>query len=63
MEIRPIHNEHDYKQALQVVSGLVDVDPAPGTPDGDRLEVLATLIEQYEAEHFPRDLKHPRRAA
>ncbi|MDD1494038.1 MULTISPECIES: helix-turn-helix domain-containing protein [Burkholderia] len=59
MEIRPIHNEHDYKEALHIVSALVDVDPAPGTPEGDQLEVLATLIERYEAEHFPLDLPDP----
>jgi len=59
MEIRPIHNEHDYKEALQTVSGLVDADPVPGTPEGDRLEVLATLVERYEAEHFPLDLPDP----
>ncbi|WP_425129706.1 helix-turn-helix domain-containing protein, partial [Burkholderia vietnamiensis] len=59
MEIRPIHNEHDYKESLRIVSALVDADPAPGTPDGDRLEVLATLIERYEAEHFPLDLPDP----
>lgn len=59
MEIRPIHNEHDYKEALQAVSGLVDADPDPGTPEGDRLEVLATLVERYEAEHFPLDLPDP----
>ncbi|SOF01739.1 Antitoxin component HigA of the HigAB toxin-antitoxin module, contains an N-terminal HTH domain [Burkholderia sp. OK233] len=59
MEIRPIHNEHDYKEALQTVSGLVDADPAPGTPEGDCLEVLATLVERYEAEHFPLDLPDP----
>jgi HTH-type transcriptional regulator/antitoxin HigA len=56
MEIRPIHNERDYTEALQTVSRLVDVDPEPGTPDGDRLEILATLVERYEAEHFPLDL-------
>ncbi|KVW34213.1 helix-turn-helix domain-containing protein [Burkholderia ubonensis] len=59
MEIRPIHNEHDYKEALRIVSALVDADPAPGTPDGDRLEILAILVERYEAEHFPLDLPDP----
>ena len=59
MEIRPIHNERDYREALQIVSGLVDADPASGTPEGDRLEVLATLLERYEAEHFPLDLPDP----
>ncbi|WP_175816935.1 helix-turn-helix domain-containing protein [Burkholderia diffusa] len=59
MEIRPIHNEHDYKEALHIVSALVDADPAPGTSEGDQLEVLATLIERYEAENFPLDLPDP----
>ena len=56
MDVRPIHTGRDYHEALQIVSGLVDADPAPGTPEGDRLEVLATLVERYEAEHFPLDL-------
>ncbi|CAG9169945.1 helix-turn-helix domain-containing protein [Cupriavidus pinatubonensis] len=59
MEIRPIHSERDYVEALQIVSDLVDADPAPNTPDGDRLEILATLVERYEAEHFPLDLPDP----
>ncbi|MCP1121367.1 helix-turn-helix domain-containing protein [Robbsia andropogonis] len=59
MEIRPIHNTHDYHEALQIVSSLVDADPAPGTPAGDQLEILATLLEKYEAEHFPFDLPDP----
>ena len=32
---------------------LVDMDPAPDTPEGDELEILAILVEKYEAEHFP----------
>ena len=59
MEIAPIHDDSDYKQALKVVSKLVDADPLPGTPDCDRLEVLATLIERYEGQHFPLDLPDP----
>ena len=59
MEIHPLHNERDYIEALQIVSGLVDMEPAPGTPDGDRLEILATLVDRYEAEHFPLDLPDP----
>ncbi|BCM08635.1 hypothetical protein MAFF241647_29920 [Ralstonia solanacearum] len=57
MDIRPLHTEKDYNEALAIVSALVDADPAPGTPDGDRLEILSTLIERYEATHFP--LEHP----
>ncbi|KVN70531.1 transcriptional regulator [Burkholderia ubonensis] len=59
MEIRPIHNERDYEEALHIVSALVDADPAPDTPDGDRLEILSILVERYEAEHFPLDLPDP----
>jgi HTH-type transcriptional regulator / antitoxin HigA len=53
MEIRPIRTESDYACAIAAVSVLVDADPAPGTPEGDALDVLAILIERYEAEHFP----------
>lgn len=53
MEIRPIRTEADYKAALREVSPLIDLDPAPDTPEGERLEVLATLIEVYEARHHP----------
>lgn len=53
MEIKPIHTEADYRTMLREVSMLVDLDPAVGTPDGDRLEVLSTLVEAYERKHFP----------
>jgi len=59
MEIRPIHTESDYKEALRTVSALVDLDPEIGTDDGDKLEILATLIERYEAEEFPMGLPDP----
>lgn len=49
VEIRPLKTEEDYQAALQEVEALFD---APvGTPDGNRLEVLVTLVEVYEAEH------------
>lgn len=53
MDIRPLLTEDDYRVALAEVSALVDLDPEAGTPDGDRLEILSTLIERYEAAHFP----------
>ncbi len=56
MNIRPIHTEEDYRAALKNVSGLFDNEPVPGTPEGDYFEVLITLIEAYEAKHFPLDL-------
>lgn len=53
MEIRPIHNDADHRAVLAEISTLMESDPARGTPDGDRLEVLATLVEAYEARHYP----------
>ena len=55
MNITPIHSAAEYKAALRVVSELVDLDPAPGTPDGDRLDIMATLVTAYEAREFPVD--------
>jgi HTH-type transcriptional regulator/antitoxin HigA len=59
MDIRPLHTPTDYQQALAIVSRLVDLDPEVGTPEGDKLEILATLIEAYEQEHFPFDAPDP----
>lgn len=59
MEIRPIHTKADYRAALKAVSALVDLDPKRGTPEGDRLEVLGTLVQAYETEHYPIDLPDP----
>ncbi|MCC2637831.1 MAG: transcriptional regulator [Moraxellaceae bacterium] len=53
MDIRPIHTEADYKSALKDISRLMASDPALGTPAGDRLDILATLVQAYEARHFP----------
>lgn len=53
MDIRPIHTEQDYKATLKDISTLIDLDPALGTPEGDRLDILATLVQAYEAKHFP----------
>lgn len=59
MEIRPIHTEADYKAALREVSVYFEKEPEPGTPDGDRFEVLLTLVEAYEAKHFSVDPPDP----
>lgn len=53
MHIKPIHTEEDYRSVLAELSALVDADPEPGTGDGDRLEVLSTLVEAWEAQHYP----------
>jgi HTH-type transcriptional regulator/antitoxin HigA len=46
MQIKPIRNERDHRAALQEIDALWDARPR--TPRGDRLEVLATLVEAYE---------------
>ena len=51
MRIKPIKNDADYQAALTAVERLFDA--APNTPEGDRLEVLTTLIAAYEDQHFP----------
>ena len=55
--VRPIRNEEDYEAALAEVDTLMDA--APGTLAGDRLDVLVTLIEAYEARHWPIDTPDP----
>lgn len=59
MEIRPIHTEDDYKAVMREISAYFENEPEPGTPDGDRFEILLTLAEAYEAKHFPIDLPDP----
>ncbi len=51
MDIRPIKTEADYKAALKEIENLFDA--VPNTPAGDRLDVLATLVEAYEEQHYP----------
>ena len=53
MDIRPIKDETDYDAALAEIDRLMDA--GPGTPEGDRLDVLTTLVEFYEARHHPID--------
>lgn len=51
MEIKPIRNEADYDAALKEIEKLFESQP--GTPEGDRMEILVTLVEAYEARNFP----------
>ena len=57
MDIKPIKNKRDYEQALQRVESLWK--SPEGSAESDELDVLATLIEAYEREHFPIDLPDP----
>ncbi|GCE90307.1 XRE family transcriptional regulator [Komagataeibacter diospyri] len=56
-DLKPIRNEADYEAALEEVGRLWGAKS--GTPDGDRLDVLATLIDAYEAKHHPIDPPDP----
>ena len=51
MEIKPIKTEADYEAALKEIEQLWESNY--GSPDGDKLDVLVTLIEAYEEEHYP----------
>ena len=57
MEIKLIKTENDYNQALERLEVLFDAKK--GTHEGDELELLGILIEQYENTHFPIDLPDP----
>lgn len=50
-EIRPIRTDDDHRRALEIMEGLWAAEP--GTDDCDRLDVLATLVEAYEARRWP----------
>lgn len=52
--IRPIKTEENYESALAEAATLMDAEL--DTPKGDRLDVLTSLIEAYEARHWPIDL-------
>lgn len=57
MNIKPIKTDADYKAALKEVESLMMAKP--DTPEGEKLDVLATLIEAYEAKHFLMELPDP----
>jgi HTH-type transcriptional regulator/antitoxin HigA len=57
MEIKPIRSEADYERVLREIEWLWGA--RGGTPEGDRLDVLATLVDAYEREHFAIDPADP----
>lgn len=57
MDIRPIQTEADYRAALVEIEGLMTADA--GTPEGDRLDVLVTLVEAWERARYPMDFPDP----
>ncbi len=57
MDVAPIKTKRDHRRALKEIEGLMDAKR--GTPEGDRLDVLVTLVEAWEAKHYPIDLPDP----
>lgn len=57
MQIKPIKTEEDNRAALARIEQLWDVEP--NTPEGDELEVLATLVDAFEEAHYPIDVPDP----
>ena len=51
MKIEPIKNNRDYREALKEIDRLMDARPK--STEGDRLDVLATLVEAWEEKHLP----------
>ncbi len=57
MNIKPIRTRADHRAALKEIESLMMA--RTGTPEGARLDVLSTLVQAYEAKHFPMDLPDP----
>ena len=57
MKITPIRNEQDYQNALERLEVIFDAKR--GTEEGDELEILSILIDNYENEHFPIGMPDP----
>jgi HTH-type transcriptional regulator/antitoxin HigA len=57
MQIQPIHTEEDYQKALERIEEIFDAKP--GTKEGDELEILGILVDEYEKKHFPIESPKP----
>ncbi len=51
--VRPLRSEVDYGRALAEIARYFEKEPKPGTPEADRFDLLALLIEDYENKHWP----------
>ncbi|MDQ6959868.1 MAG: hypothetical protein Q9M27_02475 [Mariprofundaceae bacterium] len=57
MDIKPIRTNADYRAALKKIEALMMA--APDTPEGEKLDILVTLVESWEHKHYPLDLPDP----
>ncbi len=59
MEVRAIRTDETYRATLARISDLIDFDPVLESAEGEELEILGTLVEAYEAKHYPISLPDP----
>ena len=59
MEVQIIKNKSQHEKYLAEIERLIGLDPKPETPDANRLDLIATLVEKYEKENFPIDWPDP----
>lgn len=57
MNIKPIKTDADYQNTLKEIESLMSAKA--NSPEGEKLDVLVTLVESYEAKNFPLDLPDP----
>ena len=57
MDIKPIKTDADYRSTLKQIEKLMTA--APDSPEGERLDILATLVEVYESKHYPLQMPDP----
>ena len=59
MDIRPLRSEADYDVALKEIERYFETEPESGTPEADSFDLLALVIADYEAKHWPIDPPDP----
>jgi len=57
MDVKLIKTDEDYRATLREIESLMSA--RAGSPEGERLDLLVTLVEAYERKHFPLDLPDP----
>jgi HTH-type transcriptional regulator/antitoxin HigA len=57
--VKVIKTDAEHQDALTEIRRLMALDPDPNTPDGDKLELLALLVEEYESKRYPFELPDP----
>jgi HTH-type transcriptional regulator/antitoxin HigA len=60
MDIAPIKTQRHHRRFLREIEGIMNA--RRNTPEGDRLDILVTLVEAWERKHYPLDLLDPAEA-